>query len=43
MEIVVGITGASGVVYAVELLKKLKDRGEKIHLIVSENGEKVLR
>ncbi len=34
--IVVAITGASGVVYGVELLRALRDLGEETHLVLSE-------
>lgn len=42
--IIVGITGASGIEYAVELLKELKKRREiETHLIVSDAAKKVLK
>ena len=43
--LVVGITGASGVVFARRLLQMLEAdaRVEKIHLVVSSSGLKVLR
>ncbi len=34
--VIVAITGASGVVYGVELLRALRDLGEEAHLILSE-------
>jgi 4-hydroxy-3-polyprenylbenzoate decarboxylase len=34
--VIVAITGASGVVYGVELLRALRDLGEETHLILSE-------
>jgi 4-hydroxy-3-polyprenylbenzoate decarboxylase len=34
--VIVAITGASGVVYGVELLRVLRDLGEETHLILSE-------
>ncbi len=40
MDIVVGITGASGTIYAIRLLEKLK---ENIYLVVSENAKKILK
>ncbi|MGZ9034693.1 MAG: flavoprotein, partial [Rhodospirillales bacterium] len=38
LPIVVGVTGATGVVYGVELLKALKNLGIPTHLIISETG-----
>ncbi|MGZ9033026.1 MAG: UbiX family flavin prenyltransferase [Rhodospirillales bacterium] len=42
LPIVVGITGATGVVYGVELLKALKNLGIPTHLIISETGLRTL-
>lgn len=42
MRIVVGVTGASGAVYAVRLLEKLRRPGVEVHLILSRAGEKTL-
>ena len=36
LPLVVAITGATGVVYGVELLRALKDLGQPAHLILSE-------
>ena len=36
LPLVVAITGATGVIYGVEMLRVLKDLGEETHLIVSE-------
>jgi 4-hydroxy-3-polyprenylbenzoate decarboxylase len=36
LPLVVAITGASGVIYGVEMLRVLKELGEETHLIVSE-------
>ena len=36
LPLVVGITGASGVIYGIELLKALKELGQETHLILSE-------
>lgn len=41
--IIVGITGASGVIYAVKLLEVLNKVGKETGLIVSEIGEKILK
>ncbi|MCK4758243.1 MAG: UbiX family flavin prenyltransferase [Thermoplasmata archaeon] len=41
MKIVVGITGASGIVYAINLLKALKGKAE-VHLIISDSAEHLL-
>jgi 4-hydroxy-3-polyprenylbenzoate decarboxylase len=38
--IVVGITGASGVIYGIELLRKLNKEDIETHLIISESGKK---
>jgi len=42
MKIVVGITGASGVIYSIRLLEVLKAAGWEIHCVVSEAGWQVL-
>ena len=42
LPLVVGISGASGVIYGVELLKTLKNLGHPAHLIISEAGERNL-
>lgn len=42
MEIVVGITGASGAVYGVRLLKALKELKVDTHLILTEAAEKIV-
>ena len=36
---VVGITGATGVVYGVRLLKALRELGVETHLVISKAGE----
>jgi len=39
--IIIGITGASGVIYGIELLKELrKNKDVKLHLIISESGKR---
>jgi len=41
LEIVVGITGASGSIYGIRLLEKLRERPEvKVHLVLSRSGER---
>lgn len=42
MKIIVGITGASGSIYAVSLIKSLEAVGICVHGVISEMGEKVL-
>ena len=42
LPLVVGMSGASGVIYGVELLKVLKDLGHPCHLIISESGARNL-
>ena len=41
-KIIVGITGASGSIYAVRLMEVLCRRGIEIHAVVTTSGEKVL-
>ena len=40
--IFVGITGASGAIYGVRLIKALKNAGHEVHLVVSRWGEETL-
>lgn len=42
MTIVVGMSGASGSIYGVRLLERLRTQGSEIHLILSRSGEKTL-
>jgi 4-hydroxy-3-polyprenylbenzoate decarboxylase len=42
LKIVVGVTGASGAIYSLRLLEKLRRPGVEIHLILSRSGEKTL-
>lgn len=42
MRIVVGITGASGAVYGLRLLRELAGMGHEVHAVVSEYGWKTL-
>jgi 4-hydroxy-3-polyprenylbenzoate decarboxylase len=37
-----GITGASGALYALRLAKHLKEAGESVHAVVSDPGKKVI-
>ncbi|MFQ6088974.1 MAG: UbiX family flavin prenyltransferase [Candidatus Methanofastidiosia archaeon] len=41
MKIVLGITGASGVIYGVRLLEELREN--EVHLIISEAGKLILK
>jgi 4-hydroxy-3-polyprenylbenzoate decarboxylase len=41
--IIVGITGASGAIYALRLLEALRDAGRDVHLSISPSGRDVLR
>ncbi len=43
MQIIVGISGASGVIYGIRLLKVLKSLNVKTHFIITEAGEKVIQ
>ncbi|HYB92539.1 MAG TPA: UbiX family flavin prenyltransferase [archaeon] len=43
MRVVVGITGASGIVYGVRLLEVLKAKGIETHLVLSNNAEKIAK
>ena len=38
--IIIGITGASGVIYGIEILKELRKKDLETHLIISEPGKK---
>lgn len=42
MRILLGITGASGSIYAVRLIKHLREGGHEVHLIVTRSGERVM-
>lgn len=42
LRIVVGVTGASGAIYALRLMEKLHQSNAEIHLILSRSGEKTL-
>lgn len=43
MKIVVGITGASGMIYALTFLKTLKEKGIETHLIISKPAEIIIK
>lgn len=43
MKAIVGITGASGSIYAASLSRELLRAGHEVHLVFSEMGEKVMR
>ncbi len=43
MEIVVGISGASGVGYGVRLLQILKEKGISTHLVVTDSARKIMK
>jgi 4-hydroxy-3-polyprenylbenzoate decarboxylase len=44
MKVVIGVTGASGVIYALELLKFLREQtSSEIHLVISNPGEIVIK
>src|SRR5215216_6247506 len=40
--IILGITGASGAIYAVRLLDVLRDAGRDVHLTISTSGRDVI-
>jgi len=42
MRIVLGITGASGVIYGIKTLEALSERGAEVHLIVSDIAKKII-
>lgn len=42
MEIVVGISGASGVAYAVRLLRVLREKDNIIHLVITDSAAKII-
>jgi len=43
LRVVIGITGASGAIYGVRLLEKLRGRGDvELHLIITRSGERTL-
>lgn len=42
MKVVVGITGASGVIYAIRLLEEFKNNNIETHLVISEVAEDII-
>ena len=42
MELIIGITGSTGVIYGVRILQVLKDKGIQTHLIMSDWAKKCL-
>ena len=42
MRLIVGITGATGVIYGVRLLERLRDAGVEAHLVISRWGARTL-
>ena len=42
LPVIVGISGATGAVYGIEMLKVLKDLGQPVHLIISEMGGRTI-
>lgn len=42
MEIVVAISGASGVQYGMRLLQVLKEKGCEVHLVITESARKIM-
>jgi 4-hydroxy-3-polyprenylbenzoate decarboxylase len=40
MRIIIAISGASGVIYGIELLRELAKRDIEVHLVISESGKK---
>ena len=43
MEIVVGISGASGVGYGIRLLEALREKGCVTHLIITDSARKIMQ
>lgn len=42
MRLIVGITGATGIIYGVRLLERLRDAGVETHLVISRWGARTL-
>lgn len=43
MRLIVGVTGASGAVYGIKLLRVLKDKGIETHLVITKWGERTIK
>jgi 4-hydroxy-3-polyprenylbenzoate decarboxylase len=43
MELVVGISGASGTIYGIRFLEVLKEKGIRVHLLISEVAREIIR
>jgi flavin prenyltransferase len=43
LPLILGITGASGSIYALRLMRHLHDLGQEVHVVASESGLQVLR
>lgn len=42
MRFVIGVTGASGSIYALRLIQVLKEAGHEIHAVVTKSGQRVM-
>ena len=42
MRLIVGITGATGVIYGVRLLQRLREAGVETHVVISKWGARTL-
>ena len=42
MKLIVGISGATGVIYGVRLLQRLREAGVETHLVISKWGGRTL-
>ena len=41
MRIIVGITGASGVIYGARLVEELRKKGETVYVVITKNAKKI--
>lgn len=39
---IVGVTGASGSVYGIKVIRALLEKGHEVHLVITDNGKKVI-